>query len=144
MPRRAHHEGSARDGSRIGLEALDRLARDAAAEDALDVVEQLELVDADQRDGIAVDAGPAGPADAMDVVLGDHRQLEVDDVRERLDVEAAGGDLGRDEDREPAGLEVGQGADALRLALVAVDRGGGDAVLSRAAARAGWRRAWSG
>ena len=115
--------------ARIGLEARDRLARDAAAEHALDVVEQLELVDADQRDGIAVDAGPAGPADAVDVVLGDHRQLEVDDVRERLDVEAAGGDLGRDEDGEPAGLEVGQGADPLGLALVAVDGRGRDPVL---------------
>ena len=102
--------------------AID-LARDRAAEDALDVAQQLELVDADQRDGVAVDAGAAGAADAVDVVLGDHRQLEVDDVRQRLDVEAARGDLGRDEDREPAGLEVGQRADALRLALVAVDRG---------------------
>ena len=101
----------------------------AASEDAFDVVEQLQLVDADERDGVAVDARAAGPADAMDVVLGDHRQLEVDDVRERLDVEAARGDLGRDEDREAAGLEVGQRADALRLALVAVDGGREDAVL---------------
>ena len=96
----------------------------AATEHALDVVEQLQLVDADERHGVAVDAGAARPADAVDVVLGDHRQLEVDDVRERLDVEAAGRDLGGDQDGEPAGLEVGQGADALRLALVAVDRGG--------------------
>ena len=72
--------------------------------------------------------GAAGPADPVDVVLGDHRQLEVDDVRQRLDVEAARGDLGGDEDGEPAGLEVGEGPDALRLALVAVDRGGLDAV----------------
>ena len=69
-----------------------------------------------------------GAADAMDVVLGDHRQLEVDDVRQAVDVEAARGDLGRDEDRGPAGLEVGQRADALALALVAVDGDGGDAV----------------
>ena len=34
-------------------------------------------------------AGAAGPADPVDVVLGDHRQLEVDDVRQRVDVEAA-------------------------------------------------------
>jgi hypothetical protein len=32
--------------ARIGLEALDRLARDASAEHAFDVVEQLELVEA--------------------------------------------------------------------------------------------------
>ena len=69
-----------------------------------------------------------GPADAMDVVLGHHRQLEVDDVRQAVDVEAARGDLGGDEDRRPAGLEVGQRADPLSLALVAVDRDGRDAV----------------
>ena len=107
------------DRSRVGI---------ARPRTLLDVAEQLQLVDADQRDGVAVDAGAAGAADAVDVVLGDHRQLEVDDVRERLDVEAARGDLGGDQDREPAGLEVGQRADALRLALVAVDRGGRDAV----------------
>ena len=57
------------------------------------------FVDADQRDRVALDAGAAGPADAVDVVLGDHRQLEVDDVRERVDVDAARGDLGRDQER---------------------------------------------
>ncbi len=86
--------------ARIGLEARDDLGRDRAPEDAFDVGEQPHLVDADQRDGVAVDAGAPGPADPVDVVLGDHRQLEVDDVRERIDVEAARGDLGRDEDRE--------------------------------------------
>ena len=100
-PRAAQPAAQDRLGAdaRIGLEARDRLARDAAPEHALDVVEELELVDAHQRDGVAVDAGAPGPADPVDVVLGDHRQLEVDDVRERLDVEAARGDLGRDEDR---------------------------------------------
>ena len=42
-------------------------------------------------------------------------------MREGVDVEAARGDLRGDQHREPAGLEVGQGADSLRLALVAVD-----------------------
>ena len=63
-----------------------------------------------------VDARPAGPADAVDVVLGDHRQLVVDDVGKLLDVDAAGGDLGRDEDRDAARLEVIERPDALRLA----------------------------
>ena len=86
------------------------------------------LVDADERDRVAVAPGPAGPADPVDVVLGDHRQLEVHDVRQVLDVEAARRDLGGDEDRRPAGLEVVERPDPLALALVAVDRGRGDAV----------------
>ena len=81
-----------------GSKPCDDLGRDAPAEDLLDLAEQLHLVDADQRDGIAVALCPAGPADAVDVVLGDHRQLEVDDVRQGIDVEPARGDLGRDED----------------------------------------------
>ena len=49
-------------------------------------------------------------------------------MREILDVEAPRGDLGRDQDVRPAGLEVIEGADPLTLALVAVDRGGVDPV----------------
>ena len=73
--------------------------------------------------------GATRPTDAVDVVLGDHRELEVDDVRQRVDVEPARGHFGGDEDRVPVRLEVGERADALRLALVAVDGRGRDAVL---------------
>ena len=65
----------------------------------------------------------------MEVVLRGHWQLEVDDVGQLLDVDAPGRHLGRDEDRHPAHLEVVERADALRLAAVAVDRGGRDPVL---------------
>ena len=44
--------------------------------------------------------GAAGAADPVDVVLGHHRQLEVDDVGQAVDVQPARGDLGRDEDRD--------------------------------------------
>ncbi len=92
---------------RVGLEALDRLRCDRVAKHALDLAQELELVDADQR----------------------HRQLVVDDVRQRVDVDPSRGHLGRHQHREPAGLEVGQRANALRLALVAVDRRGTDAIV---------------
>ena len=42
-------------------------------------------------------AGAAGAADAVHVVLGDVRQLVVHDVRQLFDVEAARGEVGRDE-----------------------------------------------
>ena len=64
--------------------------------------QERRLVDAHQRDRLARLAGPAGPADAVDVVLGDHRQLVVHDVRQLLDVDAAGRDVGRDQDPDPA------------------------------------------
>ncbi len=101
----------------------------ARPEQLLDRLEERLLVDAHERDRLSVDAGATGAADPVDVVLGDHRQLEVDDVRELLDVDAARGDVGRDEQVDAAGLEVVERAHPLRLALVAVDRGGADAVL---------------
>jgi hypothetical protein len=64
----------------------------------------------------------------VDIVLGDHRKFEVDDVRQPFDVEAARRDLRGHQDGDPAGLEVVEGSDALALALVAVDRGSEDAV----------------
>ena len=53
------------------------------------------LVDADQRDRLALRAGAAGAADAVHVVLGHVGQLVVDDVRQLVDVDAARGDVGR-------------------------------------------------
>ena len=49
-------------------------------------------------------------------------------MRQRLDVDAAGGDVGGDEDGDRPGLEAGQGLRPLRLAAVAVDAAGVDAV----------------
>jgi hypothetical protein len=46
-----------------------------------------------------------------------------------IDVDAAGGDVGRHQHAHAAVLETRQRAGPGRLALVAVDRGGGDAVL---------------
>ena len=65
----------------VGLEPGDGLHRDRPAEQLLDRLEERLLVDAHERDRLPVDAGAAGAADPVDVVLGDHRQLEVDDVR---------------------------------------------------------------
>ena len=51
----------------------------------------------------------------MDVVLGRDRDVEVDDVAELLDVDAAGCDVGGDEDPVLAALEAGECGGPLRL-----------------------------
>ena len=81
-----------------------------------------------KRDRLAFQARAAGAADAVHVILGDVRQVVVDDVRQRLDVEAARGDVGRDQHADLARLETLERADARVLRLVAVDRVGVDAV----------------
>ena len=91
-----------------------------------------------------VGPGPPGPPDPVDVVLRVPRQLEVHDVGQILDVEAAGRDVGGDEDPDLAGLEALEGSRPLRLRAVAVDRHRIDARSDRATSRAAWRRASSG
>src|SRR5206468_1677057 len=52
----------------VGLEAGNVLARDPVPEERLDLAEESLLVDTHQRDRVAGRAGPARPADPVDVV----------------------------------------------------------------------------
>ena len=76
--------------------------------------------------------GTARPPDPVDVVLRVPRQLEVDDDRQVLDVEAAGRDVGRDEHPDLAVLEALERLRPLRLRAVRVDRDGVDALAVQA------------
>ena len=76
---------------------------------------------ADQRHRRAFGTCPAGPADPVDIVLGDVGQLEVDDMRKPIDVQTAGGDIGGHQGPYPAAFETLQGAGTGRLSLVAMD-----------------------
>src|SRR5262249_52105664 len=91
---------------RVGLEAGDDFLRDRPLDQLLDVLQEDVLVDADQRHRAALRAGAAGAADAVHVVLGHVGQLEVDDVRQLVDVDAARGDVGGHEHLQRAGLEL--------------------------------------
>ena len=90
-------------------------------------LEQVPLARGDEGDRVALAAGPAGAADAVDVGLGVGRDVVVDDVADPLDVETAGGDVGGDEDVELARLELVDRALALHLRHVAVDGHRGEA-----------------
>ena len=68
-----------------------------------------------------VSFGARRAADAVDVVLGHQRHVEVDDVAERGDVDAARRDVGGDQHPVLAALEAGERLGALRLRTVAVD-----------------------
>src|SRR5437868_9903933 len=125
-------------GLRSRLEALERLGGggeaggqrrngDALARSPLDVAQIAALIRAAESDGDAVGAGARGAPDAVDILLGHVGQVEVDDMADAGNVDPAGGDVGCDQHRHVAGLEAGESALALRLALVAVDRAGGDA-----------------
>src|SRR4029077_7688485 len=93
----------------LGDELLDGLER-----------ERPRLVD--QADRLARRAGPRGAPDAVHVVLCVLRQVPVHHVTPPLDVQAAGGHVGGDQDRELAVLEVVQDLEPLLLIHVAGER----------------------
>ena len=80
--------------------------RDLIADVLVDRVEGVDIVVAGQGEGLALGADPGGAADAVDVVLGVLRQIEVDDVGDAVDVKTAARDIGGDEDRQLAVAEV--------------------------------------
>ena len=84
-------------------------------------LQQVALARGDEGDRVAGAAGPAGAADAVHVGLGVGGDVVVDDVADPLDVEPAGGDVGRDQDVELAVAQLADGPLALRLRDVAVD-----------------------
>src|SRR5262245_12979490 len=88
----------------------------------------------DEGDRRALPPGATRPADAMHVDLGGGRHVEVHHVADVLDIEAAGGDVGRDEDIEGALAEATHDAVALLLGEAAMERRG---VVATAAQRLG-------
>ena len=78
----------------------------------------------DQRHRHALAAGAPGPSDAMDVRLGVGRDVEVDDVADVVDVEAARGDVRRDEHVQGAVTEAAHDPVARLLGEAAVQGGG--------------------
>ena len=71
----------------------------------------------------------SGAADAMDVVVGMVRDIEIEDVAGRRNVQAAGGNVGSDQQRNFALAELIEGCGARRLIHVAVQGADGEAVL---------------
>ena len=65
----------------------------------------------------------------MNVIFGHVGKLEVHDLRQLVDIQAARGDVGGHQHGDLARLEVVQGARAGVLALVAMNGGGGETVL---------------
>ena len=131
--RRVARRGAARP---VVLE-LEGLELDLLLDQLLDVGHQPRVVARDQRDGQARGAGAAGAADAVHVVLGVERHVEVEDRRQVGDVEAARRDVGGDQQVDLAALERVQRLQALVLRLVAMQRGGLQAVALEGARQPG-------
>ena len=123
-------------GGGVGRRCLGRQARrprDALADQLLDLGDRLAVGRADDGDRGAGLAGAAGAADAVDVVVGMMRDVEIEDVADVGNVEAAGGDVGGDQQLDLAVAERIERGGARRLIQVAVQRRGVEAVADQRA-----------
>ena len=82
--------------------------------------------------------GPGCPSNAVHVVLGDVRQIEVDDVANIIDIDPARGDVGRNEGIDRTCPKTGQRPVPSTLTLVGVNRGNPAARFLKDAVQAGW------
>ena len=89
-------------------EAGDVLTPDWLPDEPLDRDKLAALLRRGQRDRVTALTGSGGAPDAVHVVLGNVREIEVDNVTDANDVEPAGGDVGRDEGVDLTRAEAGE------------------------------------
>src|SRR5579871_988628 len=116
-------------GEGDGRNAWDLHARDRLAQELFDRLDVAAVLLARDGEGVAFAARPPGAPDPVDVILGVDRNVEVEDVAEALDVEAAGRHVARHQDGDLAVAEAVQRLGAPGLGHVAVQRRRIEAVL---------------
>src|SRR5438093_9476742 len=145
-PPPAERAGSRRSKRRLPLRAPAAAARvhqlrsrrlqacflelSAMTEPSGDVARLGLLLGEDERDRLAAASRTASAPGAVHVVLVLARRIEIDHVRDVVEIEAARRDVGGDECRHLAALEAGERALACSLGHVAVHRDGTDVVPS--------------
>lgn len=105
--------------------------RDVAFDETFEIGERTVLAFGDEGDGIAFSLGATGAANAVDIVLVLVGEVVVDDVGDAGDIDSTGGDIGADKNAQFALFKLIEGALALVLSSVAVDRFGGDVRLTQ-------------
>jgi hypothetical protein len=100
------------------IEVFGAFARNAPADEALQRAQGAVIFRRHEADGIAHRVGAAGAADAVDVVLGMHREVIIHHVRNAIDIDPPGCDIGRDQHAHGPAFEIFQGAQALVLRAV--------------------------
>ena len=111
---------TARRPDDLGQQLLaDRLVGHLAADEFLDIGQADGVLLAGEADGIALGARTRGAADAVHIVGGVLRQVEVEDMADIGEVQASRGDVGGDQHGELAIMELLQNAHALFLRNIA-------------------------
>jgi len=111
------------------VEGVEFDALDFLADEAFDGADVHHVFGDHEGEGVARRFGATGAADAVDVIFGMLRHVEVNDVADVGDVEAAGGDVGGDEDFVFAVAEALEGLFAFALGAVGMENRDGVVIL---------------
>ena len=121
---------------RLGLGAIiksfELAPLDLRAQHTLDPANHVLVFRGQEREGVAGLRGAARTADPVRVIIHAVRHVEVDDVGDGRDVDAARGDVGRDEDLELAAAEAFHRRLPLALGEISLDARGAVAGLGQA------------
>ena len=115
----------------FGAKALDGLHFDALLGEAFDFLHEAFFVHAHQVDRFAAGTRTACATDAVNVVFGHVGNFVIHDMRQVVDVDATGCDVGGHQGADVAALEASQGLGAGSLAFVAVQGHRIDAVFGQ-------------
>ncbi len=112
-------------GARRGLlrviKAGQLTAMQMLTDDLLQATKLTEIFAGDESDRDAGGKRAPRPTDTVDVIFQLVRKVEIDDVRDAVDVDTARGDVGRNQDPDFAVLESLQGTLTLALGAIGVD-----------------------
>ncbi len=105
------------------IEAIEFELRNRGLNKSFDAADVIGFLRSHECESIAHGGGAAGATDAMHVIVRRHRDIVIDDVGHAGDIDAAGGDVGRDHHFVLTVFETLEGGGALTLTAVAVQHG---------------------
>ena len=106
---------------RLALEAFRFPYPNGTLDEAFEGFESIPVVGRDETDGHPVQVGPTGAPDSVNVILGVRREVKINDVRNPVDVDSTGRDVGGDQDPNLSVLEILQGPGPLVLTAIGVN-----------------------
>src|SRR5690606_34445240 len=115
-----------------GLKAFNDIGGNRLADEMLDAANLVTLGMRGQSEGQTTVARAAGTTDTVCVVFGLHRQVVINGVADALHINAASGNVSGDQYLQTAFLQQTQGARALALVHVTVQRCGREALVRQA------------
>ena len=105
-------------GSGVIIKSVSLFANNATADEALQRAQLILILWSHKADRLAHRMSTAGAPDAVDIILGVHGKIEINDMRNAIDIDPPRGDIGGHKHSDRAGFKVLQGTQALVLRFI--------------------------